>query len=112
MNTPHSGRDIQQQPGQAAAAATANLDGGYPVNIDHAAADVTAAIKAVTIHVAEDWPDGRFCRNCHARHPCRLRRWGERVLQAAGWNDVNTIRPPERASHDNPPWTPHGETAP
>ncbi|MBM0255484.1 hypothetical protein [Micromonospora sp. 4G55] len=38
------------------------------------------AVKAVTVHVAEQWPDGLRCRNDRAPHPCQLHRWGRRVL--------------------------------
>ncbi|MEU0550262.1 hypothetical protein [Micromonospora sp. NPDC005979] len=32
-------------------------------------------------------PDGERCRRDDARHPCRLHRWGRRVLQERGLTD-------------------------
>jgi hypothetical protein len=59
-------------------AATANpethdLD-DYPVDLERIRADLPYAQRAVVIHQGEDWPTGRFCRNCHSRYPCRLAR--------------------------------------
>ncbi|MEU3456364.1 hypothetical protein ABZ671_22620 [Micromonospora sp. NPDC006766] len=51
------------------------------------AEDVTFAIKAITVHAAEQWPDGPRCRNDRAPHPCRLHRWGRRVLDQRGLTD-------------------------
>ncbi|PZG00856.1 hypothetical protein [Micromonospora deserti] len=48
------------------------------------AEDVTFAVKAVAVHAAEQWPDGLRCRNDRAPHPCRLHRWGRRVLDQRG----------------------------
>jgi hypothetical protein len=58
---------------------------GYPVNLETIRQDLPYAKRAVVIHQGEDWPAGRFCRNCHARWPCRLYRWGFGALGAAGW---------------------------
>ncbi|MET8310913.1 hypothetical protein [Micromonospora sp. NPDC005173] len=51
------------------------------------AEDIGFAVKAVTVHVAEQWPDGPRCRNDRAPHPCRLDRWGRRVLDQRGFTD-------------------------
>ncbi|MFI7606709.1 hypothetical protein ACIBTV_16430 [Micromonospora sp. NPDC049366] len=51
------------------------------------AEDVGFAIRAVTVHAPEQWPDGQRCRNDRARHPCRLHRWGRRVLDERGLTD-------------------------
>jgi hypothetical protein len=59
---------------------------------------------AVVIHQGEDWPAGRFCRNCHARFPCRLALWGARVLEAAGWTTVDVAHMLGRAKSGDVPW--------
>lgn len=51
------------------------------------AEDVGFAVKAITVHAPEQWPDGRRCRNDRAPHPCRLHRWGRRVLDQRGLSD-------------------------
>ncbi|WP_422771996.1 hypothetical protein ACN28C_02490 [Plantactinospora sp. WMMC1484] len=48
------------------------------------AEDVGFAVRAITVHAAEQWPAGLLCRNDHAPHPCRLHRWGRRVLAQRG----------------------------
>ncbi|MET7666776.1 hypothetical protein [Micromonospora luteifusca] len=45
------------------------------------------AVNSLTVHAAEQWPDGTRCRNDRARHPCRLHRWGRRVLDRRGLTD-------------------------
>ncbi|WBB70698.1 hypothetical protein [Micromonospora sp. WMMD812] len=49
--------------------------------------DVRLAVRAVVVHTAEEWPTGPLCRNDGASYPCRLHRWGRRVLIAHGLND-------------------------
>ncbi|MEU5780723.1 hypothetical protein [Micromonospora lupini] len=49
--------------------------------------DVVFALRAVSVHAAEQRPDGERCRKDDARHPCRLHRWGRRVLQKRGLTD-------------------------
>ncbi|WP_431729000.1 hypothetical protein [Verrucosispora sp. TAA-831] len=51
------------------------------------AEDVTFAFRAVRVHAAEQQPDGPRCRNDRAPHPCRLHRWGRRVLAERGLTD-------------------------
>ena len=51
------------------------------------AEDVRFAVNAVTLHAAEQWPDGPRCRNDRAPHPCRLHPWGRRVLDQLGLTD-------------------------
>ncbi|RKN29948.1 hypothetical protein [Micromonospora musae] len=51
------------------------------------AEDIGFAVKAVTVHAAEQWPDGPRCRNDRAHHPCRLHRCGRRVLDQRGLTD-------------------------
>ncbi|MFF4876332.1 hypothetical protein [Micromonospora sp. NPDC000668] len=48
------------------------------------AEDVSFAVKAVTVHAAEQWPEGRRCRNDRAPHPCHLHHRGRRVLDQRG----------------------------
>ncbi|MFV2102882.1 hypothetical protein [Micromonospora sp. LOL_024] len=49
--------------------------------------DVRLAVRAVVVHAAEEWPTGALCRNDGARFPCRLHRWGRRVLLNHGLNE-------------------------
>ncbi|MCO1616545.1 hypothetical protein M8C11_17645 [Micromonospora sp. CPM1] len=51
------------------------------------AEDVTFAVRAITVHAPEQWPEGPRCRNDRAPHPCRLHRWGQRVLDLRGLTD-------------------------
>jgi hypothetical protein len=76
----------------------------YPVNLETIRQDLPYAQRAVVIHQGEDWPTGQFCRNCHARWPCRLRRWGSGVLTAAGWTPQHVRRLVERAEAGDVPW--------
>jgi len=46
--------------------------------------DVRFAVRAVVVHGPELWPTGPLCRNCRAPYPCRLHRWGRRVLTIHG----------------------------
>ncbi|MEK8107882.1 hypothetical protein NKG94_27985 [Micromonospora sp. M12] len=41
----------------------------------------------MVVHTAEEWPTGPLCRNDGASYPCRLHRWGRRVLEAHGLNE-------------------------
>jgi hypothetical protein len=77
----------------------------YPVHLDRLPQDVPYAQRAVVIHQGEDWPTGRFCRNCHGRYPCRLARWGVGVLQAAGWTSGQMAGLLARAEAGEVPWT-------
>lgn len=52
------------------------------------AEDVGFAVRAITVHAPEEWPGGALCRNDHAPHPCRLHRWGRRVLAKRGLTDA------------------------
>lgn len=65
------------------------------------AEDVGFAIKALTVHAAEQWPDGPRCRNDRAPHPCRLHRWGRRVLDQRGLTDrqIQTLIAEQEAPH-------------
>jgi hypothetical protein len=76
----------------------------YPVNLETIRDDLPYAQRAVVIHQSEDWPTGRFCRNCHARWPCRLYRWGLAVLRTAGWTPQHMRRLVDRAEAGDVPW--------
>jgi hypothetical protein len=65
----------------------ARIEDEYLVDVAHAHDEVRFAMRAVTVHTAEAWPAGMYCRNDHAAFPCRLYQWGRRVLIAAGWSD-------------------------
>ncbi|MGW9193071.1 hypothetical protein [Micromonospora chersina] len=66
---------------------TDDILGELPLPPYVTAEDVTFAVKAVTVHAAEQWPDGQRCRNDRAPHPCRLHRWGRRVLTCRGLSE-------------------------
>jgi hypothetical protein len=76
----------------------------YPVDLETIRDDLPYAQRAVVIHQGEDWPTGRFCRNCHDRYPCRLARWGVGVLQAAGWTSTRMAELLARAEAGEVPW--------
>ncbi|MEV1330866.1 hypothetical protein AB0J20_14960 [Micromonospora costi] len=61
--------------------------GEVPVPAPLTPEDVRLAVRAVVVHAAEEWPAGPKCRNDGATYPCRLHRWGRRVLLAHGLND-------------------------
>ncbi|GIJ29759.1 hypothetical protein Vqi01_49210 [Micromonospora qiuiae] len=61
--------------------------GELPVPTSLTPEDVRLAVRAVVVHAAEEWPSGALCRNDGARFPCRLHRWGRRVLLAHGLNE-------------------------
>jgi hypothetical protein len=50
--------------------------------------DAQFAVRAIVVHGPEDWPAGAVCRNDEAPHPCRLHRWGRRVLTRYGLTDA------------------------
>ncbi|MFG1913599.1 hypothetical protein [Micromonospora sp. NPDC048898] len=50
--------------------------------------DVVFALRAVAVHAADLTPDGERCRKDEAAHPCRLHRWGRRVLERRGLTDA------------------------
>ncbi|TCB90978.1 hypothetical protein E0H26_26165 [Micromonospora zingiberis] len=61
--------------------------GDLPVPTPLTPEDVRLAVRAVVVHAAEEWPSGALCRNDGARFPCRLHRWGRRVLLNHGLNE-------------------------
>ncbi|MBB5111871.1 hypothetical protein AB0K27_06320 [Micromonospora echinospora] len=46
--------------------------------------DVQFAVRAVVVHAPRAWSGGTICRNDASPHPCRLHRWGRRVLTLRG----------------------------
>ncbi|GAA0365942.1 hypothetical protein GCM10009541_05380 [Micromonospora gifhornensis] len=64
------------------------------------AEDVTFALRAISVHAAQQWPDGSRCRNDRAPHPCRLHRWGRRILTMRGLTDqrINTMLADQEAA--------------
>jgi hypothetical protein len=77
----------------------------YPVNLEAIRQDLPYAQRAVVIHQSEDRPAGQFCRNCHARYPCRLARWGVVVLHVAGWTNKRIAQFAEQAEAGGVTWT-------
>ncbi|SCL53276.1 hypothetical protein GA0070606_2094 [Micromonospora citrea] len=61
--------------------------GEVPVPAPLTPEDVRLAVRAVVVHAAEEWPAGPLCRNDGATYPCRLHRWGRRVLERHGLNE-------------------------
>ncbi|WFE33986.1 hypothetical protein [Micromonospora sp. WMMD975] len=61
--------------------------GDVPVPASLTPEDVRLAVRAVVVHAAEEWPAGPKCRNDGAAFPCRLHRWGRRVLETHGLNE-------------------------
>ncbi|MER7457560.1 hypothetical protein [Micromonospora sp. NPDC126480] len=61
--------------------------GEVPVPVPLTPEDVRLAVRAVVVHAAEEWPSGPLCRNDGATYPCRLHRWGRRVLETHGLNE-------------------------
>lgn len=76
----------------------------YSMEPAEAQRDLRYAQMAVVIHQGEDWPAGRVCRNCHAPFPCRLARWGGRVLTLVGWTPLDVAYLLERAKAGEVPW--------
>jgi hypothetical protein len=62
---------------------TAVLD-DFPVLTPVTDEDLALAVKAITTHAPESWPEGELCRSERVPHPCRLARWGSATLRAAG----------------------------
>ncbi|MFI5834970.1 hypothetical protein ACIA5A_14995 [Micromonospora sp. NPDC051300] len=61
--------------------------GDVPVPATLTPEDVRLAVRAVVVHAAEEWPAGPKCRNDGAAFPCRLHRWGRKVLETHGLNE-------------------------
>ncbi|WDZ87099.1 hypothetical protein [Micromonospora cathayae] len=46
--------------------------------------DAQFAVRAVVVHAPRRWSGGMVCRNDASPYPCRLHRWGRRVLALRG----------------------------
>ncbi|MFC0508297.1 hypothetical protein [Micromonospora costi] len=51
--------------------------------------DAQFAVRAVVVHAPRRWSGGTVCRNDASPHPCRLHRWGARVLALRGLEDAD-----------------------
>ncbi|HEY0698397.1 MAG TPA: hypothetical protein VGD43_11380 [Micromonospora sp.] len=58
--------------------------------------DAGFAVRAVVVHAPEAGATGDRCRNDGAPHPCRLHRWGRRVLALRGLTPAEVDRLVER----------------
>ncbi|MEV5767894.1 hypothetical protein AB0L34_25435 [Micromonospora sp. NPDC052213] len=58
--------------------------GELPVPWFVTAEDLELAIRAVLAHAPESWRAGPLCRSDRTPYPCRLHRWGRRVLRSRG----------------------------
>src|SRR2546430_14804223 len=67
--------------------------------------DIGLARRVVIVHLGESWPHGEYCRNCGAPFPCRLARWGRRVLAYAGYTEAAIAALIAQFRHAcRPPW--------
>jgi hypothetical protein len=66
---------------------TGRATGELPVPDFATPEDVQLAVKAVVVHAPEEWPAGPLCRNDGVPYPCRLHRWGRRVLEKHGLSE-------------------------
>ena len=99
---------VEQQRVRSADAAPDTVRGAadeYAVPDSPTAEDARVAQKAVVIHAPQQWPRGRYCVNCHDAFPCRLHRWGRRVLEAVGWTDRDVAELVRRAAAGDRPWS-------
>jgi hypothetical protein len=76
----------------------------FRVPLDVTAQDLACAKRLVVVHQAEEWPTGRFCRNDHTRHPCRLYRWGVNVLLAGRWSEADIAELVGKVKAGELPW--------
>lgn len=60
------------------------------------AEDAQFAVRAVVVHAPRRWSGGTVCRNDASPHPCRLHRWGTRVLALRGLRDADIAALVER----------------
>jgi hypothetical protein len=78
--------------------------GAHPPESAAVAGDeLQLAVRAVLVHTAQDWPGGVYCSSDRSPFPCRLRRWGERVLRDAGWSDDDIAALLHNAEEGTPP---------
>ncbi|MER5332850.1 hypothetical protein [Micromonospora sp. NPDC002717] len=77
-----------------------------PLPLYVTAEDAQFAVRAVVVHAPRSWSGGTVCRNDASPHPCRLHRWGVRVLAQRGLRPADiaaliaqgdpTAEPPQR----------------
>ena len=48
--------------------------------------------RAAVVHVPQSWPHGSYCHNCGHSYPCRLAKWGMRMLQDQGWELADLVK--------------------
>ncbi|MFD2764281.1 hypothetical protein [Micromonospora eburnea] len=60
----------------------------FPVLMPVTDEDLALAARAVRVHTPESWPQGPLCRSERVPYPCRLARWGQATLEAAGFSEV------------------------
>ncbi|WP_244454484.1 hypothetical protein [Micromonospora echinofusca] len=68
--------DASEQPGEVL--------GEIPLPPYVTGEDAQFAVRAVVVHAPRRWSGGTVCRNDAAPYPCRLNRWGRRVLALRG----------------------------
>ncbi|MDT4987801.1 MAG: hypothetical protein QOI74_1895 [Micromonosporaceae bacterium] len=66
--------------------------------------EMRLALRAVLLHTAQQWPGGAYCGSDRSPFPCRMRRWGERVLLSAGWQADRVEAIVRQVGQDVPPW--------
>jgi hypothetical protein len=66
--------------------------------------EMRLALRAVLLHTAQQWPGGVYCGSDRSPFPCRMRRWGERVLLSAGWQAERVEALVRQVGQDAPPW--------
>ncbi|TDC27091.1 hypothetical protein E1211_29505 [Micromonospora sp. 15K316] len=64
--------------------------------------DAQFAVRAVVVHAPRRWSGGTICRNDANPHPCRLHRWGTRVLALRGLRDADIAALIERGDPTAP----------
>jgi hypothetical protein len=70
--------------------------GELPLPAYVTAGDAQLAVRAVVVHAPQEWPAGTVCRNDGATYPCRLHRWGHRVLRMCGLSEAEVADIAER----------------
>ncbi|MCX5069502.1 hypothetical protein OOJ91_27005 [Micromonospora lupini] len=68
--------------------------------------DAQFAVRAVVVHAPRRWSGGVVCRNDASPHPCRLHRWGTRVLALRGLRAAEIAALIERGDPTAVPPTP------
>ncbi len=69
-----------------------SMQGEFPVLVPVRDEHVWLAVRAVVTHAPQESPSGVVCRNDREAHPCRLARWGRRLLLTAGVSEQHIDR--------------------